>query len=449
MMNAAANHAENTQSLVVGLGLTGWSVVRFLAERGHAFVVTDSRDEPPYLDSLRARYPDVPFLPKLPASTFDNYDELIVSPGVAVSGDHVVGDIELFAREAKAPVIAITGSNGKSTVTSLVGEMLNATRERARLGGNIGTPALDLLGMAVPEVYVLELSSFQLDTTHSLLAAAATVLNISEDHMDRYKDLGAYREAKLAIYRGCRHRVVNRDDPHLSHLAKEPGVVSFGLDEPGALQFGVRETDQGAVMCVGSRELAPVDAMTLQGRQNVSNMLAAFALVQGAGFEIDQPMIEAALAYPGLPHRCELVGEWDSVRWINDSKGTNVGATLAAIRGTMTPLVLIAGGQGKGADFSDLGAALGADSGAAITRSVVLIGEDAERIASVLPDNVIAERADSLDEAILLAKDRAEPGDTVLFSPACASFDMFASFEDRGDQFRDRVRTLIGSGGLC
>lgn len=446
MMNTATPHNDHQllperPTLVVGLGLTGWSVVRHLATRGVSMVVTDSRDAPPYLDHLRQQFPDTRFAPGLQTGQLEEYQEVVASPGIKLHNAQVVGDIELFAREARSPVIAITGSNGKSTVTSLVGVMLEAGGYNVAVGGNIGTPALDLLENNEPDWYVLELSSFQLETTSSLSPRSATVLNISEDHMDRYDDLEAYRAAKLRVYKRAARMIFNRDDPLLNTLVAQEGALSFGLDRPEPDQFGVDFDADEPVLLAGDRVLAPVASLTLQGRQNVANVLAAFALIEGAGIALTQPMIDAAMSYEGLAHRCELVGNWNGVKWINDSKGTNVGATLAAINGSDKPLILIAGGQGKGADFTALGEAVREG-----VRAVVLIGEDAARIEAVIPEGVAVRRAGSLQDAINKAREQAESGDTVLFSPACASFDMFRSFADRGDQFRQLVIDTAGVG---
>ncbi len=443
MMVAENRVADQRPLLVVGLGVTGWSVVRFLKARGEDVAVVDSRQPPPYLEELQSSYPDVPFAVWDGELDFAAYDRVIASPGVAVAHDDVIGDIELFAREATAPVVAVTGSNGKSTVTMLVQQMLDSAGTTALAGGNIGTPALDLLALPVPDFYVLELSSFQLEITHSLHPAVSVVLNLSEDHMDRYAGMAQYRAAKLRIYQDAAWRVVNRDEPNLVDLGVGDDCITFGLDEPRAGDYGIVHDDRGRWFCRGAEKLAPVSEMTLQGEQNASNMLAAMAVVDGAlrvaGLEFDRERLTAGLAYAGLPHRCEPVPSGDGIRWINDSKGTNVGATLAAINGADRPLVLIAGGQGKGADFGPLRSAMDES-----VKGVVLIGEDAGEIARVLEGSVATWLEPDLAAAIGRAGAIAEEGDTVLFSPACASFDMFESYAHRGECFRRLVNDRSG-----
>ena len=435
MMSAATKiHSAEQPILVVGLGTTGWSVVRYLHARGEPIVVTDTREEPPYLDRMRKKCPDVQYIAHLPVEKYKAFREIVVSPGLALEVDHTIGDIELFAREARAPVIAITGSNGKSTVTTLVGEMLNKSRYSALVGGNIGTPALDLLNLPVPDFYVLELSSFQLETTTSLAPCAAVVLNISPDHMDRYEDLDAYANAKFRIYDKALCAVFNRDDPLVSRHYSSCEGFSFGLDPDSNNDFGIIKDSKGQYLARGREKLAPVTDLNLHGRQNIANVLAAMALVECSGITLTASMIDAALEFKGLPHRCELIGSWKGIKWINDSKGTNVGATLSAINSVDSPTVLIAGGQGKGADFKPLGAAIDQS-----IKAVVLIGEDALNIRAFLSPHKNVKMANSLAEAVENAAGLAEEGDTILFSPACASFDMFDSYEDRGDVFRKLV----------
>ncbi len=439
MMNAAIKSQPNVQpTLVAGLGLTGWSVVRYLMSKGEQLVVTDTREDPPYLEQMREEFPQVPFVHNLPREQFSEYQEVVASPGLAIQGKTVVGDVELFLRVATAPVIAITGSNGKSTVTMLVGEMLNAGSYCALVGGNIGTPALDLLDFPEPDFYVLELSSFQLETTHSLAASSAVVLNISEDHMDRYTDLDQYALAKLKIYQQAHCRVLNRDSVMASAVSKPGNDISFGLSRPDSANFGIGDNANQGYICQGENRIAPLSQLTLQGQQNVSNVLAAMALVAGAGVALDPAMVAATMAYPGLPHRCELVVNHNQIKWINDSKGTNVGATLAAINGSDKPVILIAGGRGKGADFSGLRPVVSAN-----VKAVILIGEDAENIRAALNADHLVQLSDSLESAIHAAAYLAVPGDTILFSPACASFDMFDSYEHRGNSFKQLVLDYI------
>ncbi|MEW6691423.1 MAG: UDP-N-acetylmuramoyl-L-alanine--D-glutamate ligase [Pseudomonadota bacterium] len=435
--------------LIVGLGKTGLSVARFLARRGLVFAVADSRMEPPGLAELRAECPQAAVhLGPFEAELFRGFRTLVVSPGIAVAepairaaaaaGAEIIGDIELFARHVRAPVIAITGSNGKSTVTTLVGELLAAAGRKVRVGGNLGTPALDLLaGSNDAEIYVLELSSFQLETTSSLKAAAAVVLNVSEDHMDRYPDLAAYAEAKGRVYQGAAVAVVNRDDDWSLRLARasEPArTVSFGLDAPAAGQWGMVERDGQTWLAQGDRPLVCERELTLRGRHNMANALAALALVEAVGVD-SAAVLDALRRFAGLPHRSQFVGHFHGLDWVNDSKGTNVGATAAALAGQTAPVVLIAGGLGKGQDFAVLRPLL-----AEKARGVVLIGQDADLIAQAWAGAAPIVRAADMGEAVSMAAELGRPGDVVLLSPACASFDMFKGYDHRGEVFAAEVR---------
>jgi UDP-N-acetylmuramoylalanine--D-glutamate ligase len=347
--------------------------------------------------------------------------------------------VELFARHVDAPVVAITGSNGKSTVTTLVGEMAAHAGWDTRVGGNLGTPALDLLTDRVPDLYVLELSSFQLETTRSLRPAAAVVLNVSADHLDRYRSLDEYAAAKASIYRGARTAVVNGDDPIVAGFdvgAAERCAFSLArVPEPGG--FGLREIDGEPWLVRGAAGLLPAAALKIRGRHNLANALAAFALGEALGLP-RAAMVEAAQSFAGLPHRTQWVAERDGVSWYNDSKGTNVGATLAALNGFPGKVVLLAGGLGKGADFTPLRPVL-AQKG----RALVVFGRDAPLIAAAVGDACPIHHAADLGEVITCARACARPGDTVLFSPACASFDMFRNFEDRGERFAAAVQAML------
>lgn len=438
---------QDLPNLIVGLGKTGLSCARFLARRGEPFAVIDSRAAPPELGALQREFPDVQvFLGGFDPMVIFRAQRLIVSPGVALAeapitaalnrGAEAVGDIELFARAAKAPVIAITGANGKSTVTTLVGEMLADAGRNVRVGGNLGTPALDLLADGEPDFYVLELSSFQLETTSGLDAAAATVLNISADHMDRYRDLDEYAAAKARIYRGNGVMVINADDPYVAAMA-QPGrrIVRFGLRAPAAAgDFGVVERAGQPWLAHGASVLMSAAELRIKGMHNIANALAALALGEAAGLPLDA-MLATLRRYAGLPHRTEWVATRDGVTWYNDSKGTNVGATLAALQGMPGKVVLIAGGIGKGQDFSPL-----KDAAAAKARAVVLIGRDAALIERALDGVVAVAHAANMDEAVQHARTFAQPGDTVLLSPACASFDMFKGYDHRGDVYTAAVR---------
>ncbi|WP_185268732.1 UDP-N-acetylmuramoyl-L-alanine--D-glutamate ligase [Halopseudomonas xiamenensis] len=443
--------STDKQRIIVGLGVTGLSVARYLAGRGLPFAVCDTRANPPGLDQLQRFAPMADlYLGELDADLLCSAGELIVNPGIALStpaiqaalqaGVNVVGDIELFAREASAPVVAITGSNAKSTVTTLVGAMAEQAGKRVAVGGNIGTPALDLLDQQ-PELYVLELSSFQLETTQALNAEVATVLNISEDHMDRYTDLAAYHLAKHRIFRGARQVVVNRDDALSRPLvADQLTCWSFGLSRPDFKGFGLIEQDGEKWLAFEFKALLPVSELKIRGAHNQANALAALALGHAVGLPMPV-MLQALREFAGLPHRCQWLGQYAGVDYYDDSKATNVGAALAAIEGLGGDLqgkqVLIAGGDGKGADFSALVAPVTRHC-----RAVVLLGRDAPLLEQVLGAHVPVQRVDTLEQAVTAAAALARPGDAVLLSPACASLDMFRNFEERGRLFAAAVGRL-------
>ena len=437
--------------IVVGLGKSGMSLVRYLANRGVSFAVADTRENPPELATLRRDYPQVEVrCGELDVEFLCRADELYVSPGLALAtpalqqaaarGVKLSGDIELFARAAKAPIVAISGSNAKSTVTTLVGEMAVAAGKRVAVGGNLGTPALDLLSDDV-ELYVMELSSFQLETTDHLGAEVATVLNVSEDHMDRYSGLPAYHLAKHRIFRGARQVVVNRQDALSRPLIGE-GVPcwTFGLNRPDINGFGLREENGEKYLAFQFENLMPVSELKIRGAHNQSNALAALALGHAAGLPFE-PMLQALRNFGGLVHRCQWLRERNGVSYYDDSKATNVGAALAAIEGLGEDipgqLVLIAGGDGKGADFSAL-----KNPVATHCRAVVLLGRDAELLATTFGDSVPLIRVKTLEEAVQRAAECAQEGDAVLLSPACASLDMFKNFEERGRVFAQAVGDL-------
>jgi len=444
---------QTASILIVGLGKTGLSVARFLASHGLAFAVADSRMEPPGLVDLHVECPGVEVrLGAFDEAVFSGFKTLVVSPGVAVAepaiqaaqraGAEIIGDIELFARHVQGKVIAITGSNGKSTVTTLVGELLAAAGRKVAVGGNLGTPALDLLQGETAEFYVLELSSFQLETTHSLKPLVAVVLNVSEDHMDRYADLAAYAEAKGVIYQRAGVAVANREDAWSMRLAVRSTagqITSFGLDVPQVGQWGMVELDGEAWLAHGERTLVAERDLTLRGRHNMANALAALALVEAAGID-PASVIPSLRTFAGLPHRSQLVGHFAGLDWVNDSKGTNVGAPAAALAGQTAPVVLIAGGIGKGQDFSVLRPLL-----AEKARGVVLIGQDAELLASAWQGAAPQVRAADMGEAIQKAMELGQSGDVVLLSPACASFDMFRGYDHRGEVFASEVRARFGA----
>lgn len=441
---------SDRRTLIVGLGKTGLSCVRYLSGQGREIAVADNREQPPGLAELKAEWPDVPvYLGRFDPELFCGFNELVVSPGISVAepaiaaaaskGARIRGDIDLFAEAADAPIVAITGSNGKTTVTTLVGEMARAAGRRVAVGGNIGTPALDLLEQGA-ELYVLELSSFQLETTEELNALAATVLNVSDDHMDRYPNKMAYFQAKQRIFRGCQNAIVNLDDALSTPMARDNlRFLCFGFHRVNPETFSTRDDDQGTWITFGFDNLLLASELKLMGSHNISNVMAALALGHAAGLPMDI-MLAVAREFPGLPHRCEFIRRLNGVDFINDSKGTNVGATVAAIE-SLAPrdgkVVLIAGGDGKGADFTALEAPV-----ALHCRAVVLIGRDARAIADVFGSGIEVHYAGDLAEAVALSSDLARSGDRVLLSPACASFDMFRDYLDRGDQFRSLVEGL-------
>ncbi|GAA5444235.1 UDP-N-acetylmuramoylalanine--D-glutamate ligase [Microbulbifer sp. NBRC 101763] len=451
---------SSQQKVVIGLGATGKSVVRYLLRHGHTPVVVDSREKPSGLDAFYKEFPQVPVeTGALRPDTLLAASLIIASPGVALAepvlqqavaeGIPVIGDIELFAQalireKSTAKLVAITGSNGKSTVTTLLGKMAEAAGVDVRVGGNIGVPVLDLLQKPLPQLFVLELSSFQLETTYSLAATVATILNMSADHMDRYPSMVEYHRAKQRVYRGAEQFVVNRADPLTQGpLSRERREWTFGLDQPDLNQFGVRIVDGQGWLVQGTERLLPIEAMAMVGKHNVANALAALAL--GNAVELPmQAMLGVLKTFRGLPHRCERVADLDGVIYVNDSKGTNVGATQAALDGLATEsrkIVLIAGGDGKGADFSALSSSVNT------LRAMVSIGADGDKVAQSFADECEICRAESMVDAVAQARRLAHNGDYVLLSPACASFDMYRNFEARGDDFRNSVLALCEAGG--
>jgi UDP-N-acetylmuramoylalanine--D-glutamate ligase len=448
--------AKDNFRVVVGLGLTGLSCARYLSAKQLPFAVVDSRTQPPGLTEFEYEFPDVKItLGEISDEALAGANEIIVSPGVSLdepaiaraieNGVAVCGDIDLFVREATAPVVAITGSNGKSTVTTLVGEMAKRAGKTVAVGGNIGVPALELLQEQGVDLYVIELSSFQLERAQPINAEVATVLNLSADHMDRYPDMLSYHQAKHRIFFGCKKVVVNRGDTLSKPMVAE-GVtgLTFGLNQPDFKGFGlIKDENDKEYLAFEFQELMPVAELKMAGRHNIENALAAMAL----GHSVDLPM-DAMLAvlqdFGGLPHRCQFVGELAGVRFYDDSKGTNVGASIAAITGlsdSAEKVVLIAGGQGKGADFKPLKPVL-----KQYGRAAVLMGEAANDLERALADSVDLQRVASMDEAVKQSASLAKTGDAVLLSPACASFDMFNSFEHRGEVFKYSVQTLIDAG---
>jgi UDP-N-acetylmuramoylalanine--D-glutamate ligase len=443
---AATTITKGARALVLGLGRTGLSCARYLRRKGIDVRVADTRARPPGYERLLEELPEVelrtgPF----DAALLEDAAQVVVSPGLSVRepvvvearrrGLPVVGDIELFAREAAAPVAAVTGTNGKSTVTTLVAELATAGGRSTLAGGNLGEPALDLLERPVPDLYVLELSSFQLETTSSLETRTATVLNVTPDHMDRYDTIDDYAAAKARIFDRCEVAVVNADDDYVRRMPR-PGqqVLSFSLAPDGA-DYTLLETPEPALARRGEALLSLAD-LRLQGRHNAANALAALAMGEALALP-RQGSLATLRTFAGLPHRAQWVADIAGVRYVNDSKGTNVGATVAAVSGMSGPLVVIAGGDGKNADFGELTMAFRGK-----VRHVVLIGKDAPRLEAALAGVVSTERAADLPAAVRAAQRVARRGDTVLLSPACASLDMFRDYTHRGDVFAAAVREL-------
>lgn len=448
--------ATSQLTIVIGLGMTGLSVARYLQKMNQRFIVLDSREAPPNLEVFQQEFPETTLhLGNLDKQLLCSASEIVISPGMSLKtpelqaaiaeGVSIIGDIELFARAVTKPVIAITGSNAKSTVTTLVGEMAAACGLLPAVGGNLGVPVLELLNNTLADVFVLELSSFQLETTYSLKPVAATVLNVSHDHMDRYASLAEYHQVKQRIYRHAESIIINRQDVLTQPpLSKEANVISFGVDSagnsPDMRSFGLLAQGDKLFLSHKFAPLLSTEDIQIKGRHNYANALAALALGSAAGFGMEG-MLDALKTFKGLQHRCEYIATVNDVTYINDSKGTNVGATLAAIEGFSVKseknIVLIAGGDGKGADFSPL-----VDAVNRSVKTLILIGHDAEKLYNMLHQVVACVKAESLIDAVKQASINAGKGDVVLLSPACASFDMFSGFEERGRQFGVAVQEL-------
>ncbi|ENV80495.1 MULTISPECIES: UDP-N-acetylmuramoyl-L-alanine--D-glutamate ligase [Acinetobacter] len=439
--------------VVAGLGISGVSAVNFLHEQGYRVAVTDSRETPPGHDQIPAEVKTS--FGQLDLELLLQAEEIILSPGLApqlpeiqqviAKGIPVVSDIQLLRRATDVPIVAITGSNAKSTVTTLIGKMAQDAGRKVAVGGNLGRPALDLL-KDQPELIVLELSSFQLETTSNLNAAVAVVLNMSEDHLDRHGDMFGYHKAKHRIFQGVKKVVYNRDDSLTRPLVPDQTPMqSFGLNAPDLNQYGILREDNGTLWLARGRErLIKSSELYIQGTHNVANALACLALGEAIGLPRDS-MLETLKQFKGLEHRCEYVKTVHGVRYYNDSKGTNVGATLAAIDGLgaaiepqQAKVVVILGGQGKGQDFSLLKASV-----AKYVKVAILIGEDAPILQIALQGSTELIQAQSLKQAVELAQAKTTEHDVVLLSPACASFDMFTGYPDRGHQFVACVNTLV------
>lgn len=430
---------------VVGLGLSGLATVRFLLSKGVKPVLMDTRKQPLGLEQISPEKVDGIYLGELDANRLAQMELIIVSPGLSIKhpalrfarlqGAEVIGDVELFARFNRKPVVAITGSNGKSTVTMLVEAMLKQSGIAAVAAGNIGLPVLDAIMQPTTAVFVLELSSFQLDTTDNLQTLASANLNVSADHLDRYIDMAEYAAAKRRIFRHSQLAIYNAEDPLTKpNSPQQELALSLTVNQQG---YGVVLQQQQPWLQVAGEPLLPLSEMSLFGEHNHFNALAAAALALAAGAS-REAIAQALRTFKGLPHRCELVAELGGVRWINDSKATNIGATQAALAGLRSSvagkLILIAGGDAKGADVTELQAVLTQD-----VQELITLGQDGPAIAALKPGSKTVK---TLQQAVRLAAELAKPGDMVLLSPACASLDMFKSYADRGEQFAKAVREL-------
>lgn len=440
------------RAVVVGLGKSGFSAARYLLKRGYEVAVTDSRNEPPEWPRLSALGRElgrdiIVRRGGFDTSLLEGAELLVVSPGVSTQGAffdaarnrglNAVGDIELFAREARAPVAGVTGTNGKSTVTTLLAQMAARSGLRIRSGGNLGEPALDLLDDSA-QLYVLELSSYQLETTHSLHLAAAAVLNVSPDHLDRYRDFADYAAAKARIFEHCEVAVINLDDPSVaSMIGPARRQLSFSLRTDSGADYTLMDQAGNCRWLARRGEaLLPLSDMRLKGSHNAADALASLALGEALSLPLAS-MLGELRTFGGLAHRSQWVAEVGGVTYIDDSKGTNVGATLAAVSGLDGPLLVILGGEGKGQDFAPLRAAF-----AGKVRCALLIGRDAKAIGAALDGACQCRYADSLEAAVGIASTLSLAGDTVLLSPACASFDMFSDYAHRGRVFVAAVRKL-------
>jgi UDP-N-acetylmuramoylalanine--D-glutamate ligase len=443
-MSAAKTTAD--KNLVMGLGATGLSIARYLKRNDAIAIFFDSRKKPPGLDELQEVYPNPELClggDKLPKGV----SRIIASPGVADSHPllkkarkkklEVLSDIELFAREADKPFVAVTGSNGKSTVTTLLYHMCRADGRDVLAGGNLGEPALDLLDKDAPDIYVLELSSFQLQRTHKLPAEVALLLNVSPDHLDWHADESEYRAAKYRIFDDVDAAVINRGDEEAAEKAKHCSrIVSFGLDEPDEGQYGIREEDGEKYLARGDVLLLSVKDLALYGLHNQLNALAALSAGDLIGLDL-AGMLQVLIEFPGLPHRMQFVARIGAVNYINDSKATNVAAAVASINSVDSMLVLIAGGDGKGGEFSELAEAIEGK-----LRGAVLIGKDAEKIAHALDTVMPVHFAENMESAVHMAATCAESDDTVLLAPACASLDQYDNYMARGDAYCEAVEAL-------
>jgi len=457
MLERVIAELKNKRIVVLGAGLTGMSCVRFLAKHQLYCHVNDNRENAVNTEEFKQSFPACELtLGQWNLASIDNADVLIVSPGIDLEKEQllnnitshcqVMGDVELFCQITDKPILAVTGSNGKSTVVSLLAHVGEQLGLKVALGGNVGLPVLEQLSNEI-DCYVLELSSFQLETLASMNAIAATVLNVSDDHLDRHKTLENYSAIKQKVYQQAQMAVINRDDvASFSSLELPQGlpvnnnnVISFGSDTSTTKQFGLVIDNDQYYLAKGEEKLIALKALPLAGLHNALNYLAVLALGQCAGWSISS-MIEHFSSFTGLAHRCQRIDTTDNIVWINDSKATNVGAALAAIHGLYSTLaennklILVAGGDGKGADFSPLKTAIENH-----VAHVITLGKDGSKIAALSNKS---KQVSDIQSAVEQANKLAIAGDIVLLSPACASIDMFKNFAERGQIFTEAVNTL-------
>ena len=437
-------------AVIVGLGKTGLSCFRYLSNQGLNVAITDSREEPPELLELKAEFESASvYLGQINEQVLLASDQIILSPGVSLDNKSiklsiennipVFGDIELFCQKAQAPIIAVSGSNGKSTVTTIVAEMTRLAGLKTHVGGNIGIPALDLLSDSTPDLYVLELSSFQLETTYSLNAHASVVLNVSPDHMDRYSSLKDYVNTKKRIYSGQGLMVLNKDEEYIhSIIDSKRDTIYFSLGAPEGENFGLINHNNEVWLSQGNEKIINKNQLKIKGEHNISNALAAMALA-GAVNVPTNIMADVLKNFTGLEHRCQLVREIDNVSWYNDSKATNVGACIASITGLceLGNIILIAGGDSKGADLSGLNPIV-----KKYIKRVFLFGIDANKLADVMGSDVDKEFVNNMNEAVKGASKIADSDDIVLLAPACSSLDMYKNYQQRGDAFISAIDAL-------
>ena len=437
-------------AVIVGLGKTGLSCFRYLSNQGLNVAITDSREEPPELLELKAEFESASvYLGQINEQVLLASDQIILSPGVSLDNKSiklsiennipVFGDIELFCQKAQAPIIAVSGSNGKSTVTTIVAEMTRLAGLKTYVGGNIGIPALDLLSDSTPDLYVLELSSFQLETTYSLNAHASVVLNVSPDHMDRYSSLKDYVNTKKRIYSGQGLMVLNKDEEYIhSIIDSKRDTIYFSLGAPEGENFGLINHNNEVWLSQGNEKIINKNQLKIKGEHNISNALAAMALA-GAVNVPTNIMADVLKNFTGLEHRCQLVREIDNVSWYNDSKATNVGACIASITGLceLGNIILIAGGDSKGADLSGLNPIV-----KKYIKRVFLFGVDANKLADVMDFDVDKEFVNNMNEAVKGASKIADHDDIVLLAPACSSLDMYKNYQQRGDAFISAIDAL-------